>query len=64
MKSRNVVKVYMQIPGVYYIKSFYPVATDTSTINMIGLTLFQEEEEWVAEMCGMEALFLHPNLTV
>ena len=34
----------MQVPGVYYTDSFSPVATDMSTIILIGLTLYHEEE--------------------
>ena len=64
LKSRNVVKLYMQVPGVDFTGSFSSVATDTSTIILIGLILFHEEERWVAEICDMEAEFLHPDLPV
>ena len=39
MNSINVVKRYMQVPGVDFIDSFSPVASDTSTRIMVGLTL-------------------------
>ena len=42
LKSRNVVKVYMQVPLVEFKKSFYPVASDTSTRILIGLNLYYE----------------------
>ena len=35
MKSRNVVKGYMQVTGVDFKESFYPVASDTSTRILI-----------------------------
>ena len=31
---------------------------------MIGLDLYHKEEGWVAELCGVEAEFLHPNMEV
>ena len=40
LKSRNIVKGYMQVPGVDFTESFYPVALDTSTRILIGLTLY------------------------
>ena len=58
------VKGYMQVPGVDYTESFSPVATDTTTRIMIGLSLFQEEEGWVDELGGMESVFIHPDIPV
>ena len=43
LKSRNVVNGYMQVPGVDFIGSFSPVASDTSTRILIGMTLYHEE---------------------
>ena len=40
LKSRNIVKGYMQVPGVDFTESFYPVALDTSTRILIGLTIY------------------------
>ena len=39
LKSRNVVKGYMQVLGVYFTESLSPVASDTSTRILIGLNL-------------------------
>ena len=55
LKSINLVKGYMQVPGVDYIESFSLVSTDTSTRILIGLTYFHEEEGWVSELCDAEA---------
>ena len=40
MKSRNLVKGYIQVPGVDLTESFSPVASDTSTRILVGLTLY------------------------
>ena len=40
LKSINVVKGYMQVPGVDFIGSFSPVASDSSTSILIVLTLY------------------------
>ena len=42
LKSINVVKGYIQVPGVDCIKSFSSVTSDTSTRILIGLTLYHE----------------------
>ena len=39
LKSRIVIKGYLQVPCVDFIEKFSPVATDTSTPIIIGLTL-------------------------
>ena len=41
LKLRNVVKGYVQVPGVDYTEFISPVATYTSTIILIGITLYQ-----------------------
>ena len=64
LKYINVVKGYMQVPGVDFIDSFSPVTSDTSTRILIGLTLYYKYYWWVAELCGMEAASLHPNMEV
>ena len=38
LKSINLVKRYMQVPGIYFTESFSPVAPDTSTSILIGWT--------------------------
>ena len=52
----------MQVPGFYFIESFSPVASENLTRILIGLTLYYEYYEWIAEICDMEAAFLHPNM--
>ena len=42
LKLRNVIKGYMQVPGVEFTESFLPVASDTSTRIVIRLTLYHE----------------------
>ena len=42
LKSINVVKGYMQVPGVEFTEPFYPFASDTSTRVLIILTLYYE----------------------
>ena len=64
MNSRNVVKGYMQVPGFYFTGSFSPVASDNSTRILIGLTLYYEDDEWIADIFDMEAAFLYPNMEV
>ena len=54
----------MQVPGVYFTEFFSPFASDTRKRIMIGLTLYHKEEGWVAEICDVEATFLHPNMEV
>ena len=64
LKSRNVVKGYMQVPGVDFTESFYPVAPDASTRTLIELTLYYEDDVWIADICDVEAAFLHPKMEV
>jgi hypothetical protein len=50
-KSRNVVQGYEQEPGVDFVESFSPLATNT-TINVALATLLEEEaldEDWIAK---------------
>ena len=35
---------------------------DTSTSILIGLALYYEDGGWIAELCDIEAAFLHPNM--
>ena len=48
MKSINVVRGYMQVPGVDFTESLSSVASDTSTRILIGLALYYEDDAWVA----------------
>ena len=54
----------MQVPGVDFTKSLYPVAPDNSTRILIGLTLYYEDDGWIAELCDVEAAFIHPNMEI
>ena len=37
---------------------------DTSTGILIVLTLYYEDDGWIAELCDVEAEFIHPNTEV
>ena len=54
----------MKFPGVDFTESFYLVTSDTSTKILIGLTLYYEDDGYTAELCDVEAAFLHPNMEV
>ena len=54
----------MQLPGVDFTESFYPVALDTSTRILIELTLYYEDDVWIAELCDAEVTFFHTNTEV
>ena len=64
LKLRNVVKGYMQVPGVDNTESFSLFATDMSTIILIGLASYHEEEGYISELCNTEAAFLHIDIPV
>ena len=65
MKSRVVTKGYLQVPGVDFTEKFSPVASDTSTRIMIGMTLyFSDKYSWVCETFDAEAAFLKPYLGI
>ena len=52
----------MKVPVVDFTDSLFPVVSDTSTRILIGLTLYHKEYGSIAELCDMEAEFLHPNM--
>ena len=54
----------MQVPGVDFTESFSQVTSDTSTRIVIGLTLYYEDYGCIAELCDVEAAFLHPSIEV
>ncbi len=60
-KTRDVLKVFMQIPGVDYSEYYSPVAKD-STIRII-LSLCLIHDDCICHMVDVEAAFLNPTLT-
>ena len=64
LKSRNVVKRFTKVPEVDFKESFSPVASDTSTSILIQLALYYEDDGWIAELCDVEASFIHHNMEV
>ena len=62
MRSINLVKRYIKVLGVDYTESLLLVIIDVSTRILIGLTLYHEEEGWVAELCDVEAVLIHPDM--
>ena len=65
LKSRIVTKGYLQVPGVDFTEKFSPVANDTSTRILIGMTLyFSDKFSWVCETFDVEAAFLEPYLDI
>ena len=64
IKSINVVKGYMKLPEDDFTQSLSPVALDISERMQIGLTLYYEDDGWIAELCDVKAAFLHPNMEV
>jgi hypothetical protein len=63
-KSRNVVRGYEQEPGVDFVESFSPLATNT-TIKVVLATVLEQEaldEDWISEMVDVEAAFLNAHV--
>ena len=60
-KSRTVVKGYEQEPGVDYLESFSPLATNTTIKVVLAMALEYEQthKDWVIEMVDVEAAFLN-----
>jgi len=60
-KSRSVIKGYEQIPGVDYVESFSPLATNTTIKVTVAMTMEQMviHNDWVIEMVDVEAAFLN-----
>jgi Reverse transcriptase (RNA-dependent DNA polymerase) len=65
-KERCVSRGFMQIPGVDYIESFAPVASDSSIRIVIGIFLFFfhifPQDEWVLVTFNVEVAFLNALL--
>jgi hypothetical protein len=60
-KSRSVIQGYKQIPGVDFVKSFSPLATNTTIKVTVALTMEQMalHDDWVIKMVDVEAAFLN-----
>jgi hypothetical protein len=60
-KSRSVIRGYEKNPGVDYVESLSPLATNTTIKVTIALTMEQMalHEDWVIEMVDDEAAFLN-----
>ena len=36
----------------------------TRIIILLGITLYNKEEGWIGELCDMEVLFLHTDMSI
>jgi hypothetical protein len=63
-KTRSVTKGFLQIPGVDFTESFSPVANDSTIRIGIGLVLYNEDDQWIAEVFDVEAAFLNAILDI
>ena len=62
LKSINVVKGYMKVPGVDFTESLSTVVSDTSKRILIVLTLYYDDDGWIAKQCDAKSPFLCPNM--
>ena len=60
-KSRTVIRGYEQEPGVDYVESFSPLATNTTIKVVLAISLEQGEIhiDWISIMVDVEAAFLN-----
>ncbi|KAI2507833.1 hypothetical protein MHU86_6613 [Fragilaria crotonensis] len=60
-KSRSVIRGYEQEPGVDYVESYSPLATNTTIKVVLAVTLEQEEkhDDWIQILVDVEAAFLN-----
>jgi uncharacterized protein YihD (DUF1040 family) len=60
-KSRNVIRGYEQVPGIDYVESYSPLATNTTIKVTLAVTMEQMalHSNWVIEMVDVEAAFLN-----
>ena len=59
-KTRDVVKGFMQIPGVDYTESFSPVCKDSTIRTSFAMVLWNKD--WICHSIDVEAAFLNPKL--
>ncbi|KAI2512112.1 GAG-pre-integrase domain [Fragilaria crotonensis] len=60
-KSRSMIRGYEQEPGVEYVESYSPLATNTTIKVVLAVTLEQEEkhDDWIQILVDVEAAFLN-----
>ena len=60
-KSRTVIKGYEQEPGVDYVESYSPLATNTTIKVVLALSMYLREvhADWITDMLDVEAAFLN-----
>ena len=63
-KTRLCVKGFHQVPGVDFTESFSPVASSTTIIIVLLMTLWNEDKNWICEMFDVEAAFLNAELKI
>ena len=63
-KTRLCVKGFHQVPGVDFTESFSPVASGTTIVIVLLITLWNEEKQWICEMFDVEAAFLNAELEI
>jgi Reverse transcriptase (RNA-dependent DNA polymerase) len=63
-KSRLVVRGYEQEPGVDYVESYSPLATNTTVKVVLAMALYYMGyfDDWVTDMVDVEAAFLNALL--
>ena len=63
-KTRLCVKGFHQIPGIDFTESFSPVASGTTIVIVLLITLWKNNKEWKCEMFDVEAAFLNAELEI
>jgi hypothetical protein len=60
-KSRSVIRGYEQEPGVDYVESYSPLATNTTIKVALAQAMYLQKsfEDWVTDMVDVEAAFLN-----
>jgi hypothetical protein len=63
-KSRTVVRGYEQEPGVDFVESYSPLATNTTIKVVLATALSQatKHSDWIIEMVDVEAAFLNAKV--
>ena len=63
-RSRLVVRGYEQEPGIDYVESYSPLATNTTVKVVLAMALYYMGyfDDWVTDMINVEAAFLNALL--